>query len=318
MTSDTGTTIFVTGATGNVGQAVVPVLLDEGLNITTLLRKPSEIKGCHPLFGCLEDVSSRLAPEIARCSAIVHLACSRSLNPSEVLRQDIAGTAGLIQVWRNGPFLYASSSRVYGNSTGTLTEQTPVSFLNSYDRGKYANEFQLRLAERRDGRAGALILRPTLIFAVNDRIDDRHLLGAVFAHCKRGGRFVFASEEELATGGCSFIGGTDFGRVIAKALSQGLSGTLNIAGGFCTWRELIETMNRLTGTKGDLVVRADTKPQAGEFRFRRSVRRLDTTALASVMDFKPRETLQEIIEALVRAKRGTKSRWDREGASLVS
>jgi nucleoside-diphosphate-sugar epimerase len=296
------TTVFLTGATGNVGQAVIPVLLHEGLGVTVLVRKPSDINGCRTSVGSLEH-ADRLAAEVQACDAIVHLACSQSQDPSEVLRQDIAGTAGLIDAWRKGPFVYASASTVYGPSAGALSEVTAVAPQHGYDFGKCVNEFQLRLAERRHGRGGAVLLRPGLIFAVNSRSRGRHLLGQVFTHCRHGGRFIFGSEEGLANYGCSFISGADFGRAIVKALTQDLSGVFNIAGAFCTWHELIETINRVAGTKADLAVRAGATPQPGEFRLSPFKRQLDASLFEKATGFKARETLEEIVEALVRMER---------------
>jgi len=293
--------LFVTGATGSVGQTVVPQLLAGGCAVTALVRGPAAIDGCRVIEGSLQEID-RVAGEIAACDAIVHLGCTRSLDSTEVLQQDIAGTAGLIDAWRKGPFIYASSSTVHGYPLGILNERAGIDLWNWYDRGKYANELQLRLAERSNGRDGAVILRPALIFAVNGRRHDRQMLGEIFVQCQLGSRFVFASDEALATYGCAFIGGTDFGRVVDAALTRDLSGIYNVAGGFCTWRELIEMFNRVAGTKSEFVVRADTRPKSGEYRLAQSRTELDTTAFANATGFMPKETLGELVEAFVRAE----------------
>src|SRR5438477_65168 len=140
--------LFVTGATGSIGQAVVPEFLGRGFAVTTLVRRQINIEGCRTIVGSLEEIG-RISQEIAACDAVVHLACPRSVAPREVLQQDVVGTAELIDAWHKGPFIYASSSTVYGYPLGSLTERAPIDLENWYDRGKYINEFQLRLAERR-------------------------------------------------------------------------------------------------------------------------------------------------------------------------
>lgn len=294
--------VFVTGAAGNVGQAVVPQLLAGGCAVTALVRRPTTIEGCRVIVGSLEE-TNRIASEIAACDAIVHLACPRSLDSDAVLRQDIGGTRELIEAWRKGPFVYASSSTVHGLPLGVLNEQAGIDLWNWYDQGKYANELQLRLADRSNGRGGTVILRPALIIAINERRHDWQMLGEIYVQCQLGSRFVFDSEEGPEKYGCAFIGGADFGRVVAAAVTRDLSGIYNIAGGFCTWRELIETINRIAGTKAAVVVRTDTRPQTGEYRLPQSRTELDTTAFSRATGFTPRETLEELVEAFVRMER---------------
>ena len=294
--------VFLTGATGSVGQAVLPQLLERGFPITALVRRPIQIEHCRTVVGSLEEIR-HASGEIGSCEAIVHLACSGRANRSDVLRQDVAGTAGVIDAWQNGPFVYTSSSGAYGSPAGAPRTGMAIGPRNWYELGKFANELQLRLAERQHGRTGGVRLHPGFVLAVNGRNKDRQLLGDLCAQCRIGSRFIFHSEEALATCGFSFIGGADFGKGVAEALSHDLSGAYNIAGGFCTWRDLIQTINRLAGTKGDFVIRPDTRPQPGEYRLPHSSTILDTSAFAKATGFQPRETLEEIVEAFVRMER---------------
>jgi len=294
--------VFFSGATGCVGQAVLPQLLANGFAVTAFSRQPTAVNGCRSVVGSLENIN-RLDQEVSACDAILHLASLGSLEQRDTLCQDIAATAGLIEAWQRGPLVYASSAAVYGHAWERIAEDASVNLWHAGAACKYANELQLRLAERRGGRGGAVLLRPALIFAVNSRTNEGYVLSSVYRQCKTGARFVFGSEEGLAGYGSSYIGGADFGRVVVEALTRNLSSPCNVAGGFCTWRELIETINRVAGTKGDFVVRADTRPQAGEFRLPHIRTELDTTALEKATGFKPRETLEEIVEAFVRMER---------------
>ena len=296
------TRVFLTGATGYAGQEVLAELVRRGFAVTALVRSPVNLAGGRGVVGDLSAIDT-VASEIAACDAIVHLASPRSADQSEVLRQDIAGIAGLIEAWRKGRFIYTSASTVYADPLGPLTERAPIGLAGWYGLGKFANELQLRLAERQQGRAGAALLRPAIVFTVNARRHDRQFLGNIYAQCQRGARFAFDSENGLETYGCSFIGGNDFGCVIAESITHDLSGAYNIAGGFCTWRKLIETINRVGGTRGDFVVRPDAAPQAGDSRLPQTRMDLETTAFEKATGFKPRQTLEEIVEAFVRMER---------------
>ncbi len=294
--------IFLTGATGNVGEAVGPVLLDQGHSLAVLVREPREIRGCSVVGGAIERID-RVAGEIAACDAIVHLARPRHADPSVAQDQDISGTGGLIEAWRKGVFLYASSSSVYGYAFRVLDERTRVAVWSPRALSKYANEMQLRFAERTGGRGGAVILRPALILTTNPVRRRPHLLAAVYDKCRRGSRFVFESEQGLGAYGCTFIGGADFGRAVAAALTLDLSGIYNIGGGFFTWRELVETFNRVAGTKADCVVKAGGRLQAGEYQLPQSRSELDTAPFTKATSFAAQESITELVEAFVRAER---------------
>jgi nucleoside-diphosphate-sugar epimerase len=293
--------IFVTGATGAVGRALVQQLADSEYSVTAMVRRAVDLPGCRTIVGTLEHAST-LSTAVAACDAIVHLACSGSTREEEVLRQDIAGGMQLIGAWSRGPFLFASTSAVYQLQRAPITEGAPLNPTGWLARGKHVVELLLRLAERRNGRGPAALLRPTLILAPDHSRPDS-VLHELLAQCRQGRRFLFEDETGLARYGCSYIGGGDFGRAIALSLAHDLSGPFNVAGGFCTWRELIDAINRAAGTRSDCLVRRGARPGAGEFQLPQSRTELDTTAFQHATGFQPRETLGEILEALIRNER---------------
>lgn len=295
-------TVFLTGATGNAGSYVREELLRAGTNVTALVRKPTDLPGCRTVVGELASVG-RLAGEISQADAIVHLACGRTRNTDSVLRDDVLGTALLIDSWHRGPFVYTSSRPLHGGP-GPLTEDTPLDTACWFEVGKLTNEFLLRVAESSDRRGPAIRMRPSLIFGATDRRHDPgQMLSFFYLHCRRGSKFLFRSEEGLATYGASFIGGADFGRSVVVALSMKSGGAFNIAGGFCTWKSLIETINRVAATRSDCVVRRDVTPGNGEAVPPQSRTLLDTQAFVTQSGFAPRQALEEIVEEFVRAER---------------
>jgi nucleoside-diphosphate-sugar epimerase len=296
-----GTRIFLTGATGNAGQHVLAELTRRGLTVTALMRKPIELPACRTVVGQLAAID-RLVSEIGNAEAIVHLACSGTQETETVLRDDILGTGLLINAWRSGPFIYASSPTIYGLPQGVLTERTPIRAGHWYDAGKISNEFQLRLAEQQGQKGPGIRLRPGLLFSTTNRGKDQECLSFFYRHCQIGSKFIFDSEEGLETYGSSFIGGADFGRAVAHSLNIKVAGPYNVAAGFCTWRALIETINRCAGTRADFLIRPGAQAGTGECRPPQSRTILNVSAFCAQTGFVRQQELEELVRDFVRAE----------------
>jgi nucleoside-diphosphate-sugar epimerase len=298
--------IFLTGGTGSVGPYVLAELCRRGLSVTALVRNTKTIlPGCRTVVGDLTKIAE-LHADIEAADGIVHLASPRSFQPDSVLAEDIVGTGSLLTYWRAGVFIYASSPTVvHGVKRGTLDEAAPTQLDNFYDVGKFVNEFQVRIEGHTpvDSRIAAVSLRPALIFTAGERRNQQQILSLFYKQCVQGGKFLFDSEEGLANYGSSYIGGADFGRAVTDGLAATVSGPYNVAGGFCTWRTLIETINQHMGTRGDVVVRAGAMPEGSEFRVWHSRTELDTRAFSAQTGFVPRQSLEELVHEFVTAER---------------
>lgn len=256
------------------------------------------------MVGDLEGIAS-LAGPISECDHIVHLASPRADQRESVMIDDILGTGRLLDLWQRGNFVYMSSSTVYGIPRRTpLVESEPFDVLTWYDLGKVANEYQLRLTPKNRDRRAAITLRPALLYGSGDRSFDRQFLPYVCEQCRRSRGFVFESEESLTSSGCSFIGEEDLGRATVDALSLKDSGAYHVASGFCTWRELVQAINRYAGTNGGFVVRASAQPGPGECRLPQSRTFLDTSAFTSQTGFTPKQSLDELVRRFVQRAHG--------------
>ena len=299
--------VFLTGATGHVGGAVLAELVRSGFDVVALVRTPVTLEGCRTVVGHLADID-RLTTEISRAEAVVHLASPREFDPDSALRDDILGTANLIAAWRGaGPFIYISSPTVQRKSPTVLTEASPIDLSNWYDVQKFVNEFQVRFASAARRGAAGITLRPGFFFGPSERRDGRQFLSAVFEHCEAGGNFVYESQAAVERYGSSFIGPADFGRAVVAALSLGAPSVFNVSGGFCTWKTLIETINRHAGTSAGHVIRPDAQPEAGEFRLFQSRTFLDTTAFDTQTAFVASQTLDELVHGFVVQARSWKT-----------
>ncbi len=186
-----------------------------------------------------------------------------------------------------------------------LRADSPVHVEDWYDCGKVVNEFQVRDAAAAgvDGRGPGISLRPTLFFGPSKRPPERQYLAWFFYHARAGHALTFDSDEAMATTGASYVGTGDFARAVVAALGLTDSGAYPISGGFVTWRELMDTVNRVAGTKGRWIVRPEGPQGDDEFRAGHSRTELDDAAFRTATGWSPRESLEELVTAFVPCER---------------
>ncbi len=126
--------IFLTGATGYIGSAVLDVLLRNGHSVTALVRDPEKaermtMRGVHPVVGDLAEPSS-YSSVVEACDGIVHAAFEHNKRGPEVDRRAIDALLGsAIRHAARGQtvsFVYTSDTWVLGNTTGAAAENAPV------------------------------------------------------------------------------------------------------------------------------------------------------------------------------------------------
>jgi len=297
--------VFLTGASGNVGHAVLAELARREFDIVALVRKEvPDVKGYRPLFGDLECVRE-FAHEIASVDAVIHCASPRTTRRAAALRTDIEATGQMLEAWGSGPFVYTSSQTVYGIPTGPLVEDAILRPSNWYDIAKICNEYQVALAaDGRDIRTG-VSLRLPLVFASGPRRRDRQFLPMLFDSLRAGRPFLFGSEEAVETCGSVWIGEEDLGRAVVASLRIGRSGAYNLAGGFCTWRELLECIGRHARLQPTFVVRAGALPNQNEHRLPQSRSDFVCELFQSATRFAASQTLDEVVGKFVGAEMRT-------------
>jgi nucleoside-diphosphate-sugar epimerase len=288
--------VFLSGATGYSGQAVAAELARRGARVQALVRRKVTIPGCETVVGDLGDVR-RFASSIRASPGVIHLASPRG-ETKEIVTEDVLNTRDLIAAWSTGPFVYPSHATVYGiPESQPLKEDHPFNPLLPYDHGKIAIEKDVQSAAFNKGRGPAIIIRPSLIFATNDRRADRQFFSWIYILCRARKKFVFDSEQGLETYGASFVGEEDYGRAIADSLSLQKSGAYHVASGFGTWRALIGAFDKQLGSRSEFVIRAGGRAEASdEIRLGQSRTELDTSAFADATGFTPRQSMEELVE----------------------
>lgn len=168
-------TVLVTGATGFVGSAVARALLSEGENVRVLARPNSDRRNLVGLDvviaeGDLDDPAT-LAPAVAGCSAVFHVAADYRLwtrNPDAMVQTNVAGSQAIVRAAQSAGverIVYTSSVATLGiNPDGVPgDEETPVTLDNMigiYKRSKFLAEEAVQKQISDDG-APVVIVNPS-------------------------------------------------------------------------------------------------------------------------------------------------------------
>lgn len=291
--------IFITGASGNVGRPVAAELSRRGHEVVALVHENPCAPGSRSVTGSLSE-AARYASEVASTDGVIHLASTMSVDRNIAIREDILGTGILLDNWRKGNFVYASSQTVYGIPQGPLTEAHPLSPMCWYDIAKVCCEEQLEITPPVPGRGAGVSLRIPPLFCPGKSGRGVRFLANIYAHCAKRHVFAFESEAALETAGTSFIGPEDLARAFADSLGFSAGGAYNISGGFCTWRSLIETMCEIGRLTPKFALLSGLPLRSHYVRMPQSRSYVDFSRFAAVSGFVPAQDLEELISDFVR------------------
>jgi nucleoside-diphosphate-sugar epimerase len=173
--------IFLTGATGYIGSAVMDALLRSGHEITALVRDPEKAehvsgRGVHPIVGELSKPAS-YAGAAEAADSIIHTALESSKRKVKVDRQAIetllAAAGRRVAAGLPARVVYTSGTWVLGDAQGA-TEDAPLN-PTPFDAWRPDHE-RLLLDARRDGIRG-VVIRPGVVYGrargiVGDLLKD--------------------------------------------------------------------------------------------------------------------------------------------------
>lgn len=173
--------IFLTGATGYIGTAVLDALLRGGHRVVTIARDPEKVqrleeRGATAVLGELGLVKT-YAARAAACDAIVHTAAESSPRRVEKDRLAIETLLGALRGRGDGvarPFIYTSGMWVLGNTTRAATEDVEPA-PTPHAAWRVPHE-ELVLAAAGDG-VRPIVVRPGIVFGgsrgiISDLIKD--------------------------------------------------------------------------------------------------------------------------------------------------
>jgi nucleoside-diphosphate-sugar epimerase len=173
--------IFLTGATGYIGSAVMDALLRSGHEVTALVRDPEKAeqvsgRGVHPIIGELSRPAS-YAGAAESADSIIHTALESSKRKVKFDRQAIdtllGAAARRVAAGLRARVVYTSGVWVLGNTVGG-TEATPLD-PTQFDAWRPDHE-QLLLEALPDG-IRTVVIRPGVVYGgargiVGDLLKD--------------------------------------------------------------------------------------------------------------------------------------------------
>ena len=234
--------VFVTGAAGFVGSAMVRALAGGGMAVRAGVRRIDGRPCPDRVEPVLADVLDRAALEqaFARCDAVVHCAIGGPRD-TRVITEGTANALAAASAAGVTRFIQLSSVAVYGDRAGELDEGAATSNpAGAYGRAKL--EAEQACAAAPAGMAVA-VLRPTLIYGPGSDqwvvpYLDRILSG-------RWGRLGAAGE-----GDCNLIHVDDLAAFARHLLVQGWTGhrVFNVNGtDIPTWNRYLEGLADAVG-----------------------------------------------------------------------
>lgn len=145
--------VFLTGATGFVGGALMERLLADGIEVRALVRSKDAAElvrrlGAVPVQGDLL-ADTDLAPAISGCTVVFHAAGLNHFcmpDPKPLFRVNVDGSVRLIQAAARAgapKLVYTSSAATLGEAEGSIGSEYSVHrgwFLSAYERSKYLAE----------------------------------------------------------------------------------------------------------------------------------------------------------------------------------
>jgi len=245
--------IFLTGATGFVGNHVARAYAAQGASLRLLTRTTSNLAA---LEGFAADLITgdlrqpqKLRTALRGCDALVHVAADYRLwvrDPKEMYAANVDGTRELLRIAREegiAKVVYTSSVATMGfKADGTIVDEaTPVSLadmIGHYKRSKFLGE-QEAIASARAGQH-VMVLNPTTPIGPGDAKPTP--TGRIFVD------FLNRKFPAYVDTGLNLVDVTEVARMHVVALERGTPGERYILGGEnLTLKQILDRMSAITG-----------------------------------------------------------------------
>ncbi|HEU4383922.1 MAG TPA: NAD-dependent epimerase/dehydratase family protein [Anaeromyxobacteraceae bacterium] len=244
--------ILVTGGTGFLGSALVPMLAAGGHALRILCRggaPEAEALGAQVVRAPLEDLEG-VRRAVEGVEVVYHLAGQVAFDagdPAALHRLHVEGTRRLLEACAAAGvsrFVLASSSGTIGVSreqrTATEADDSPIALVARwpyYLSKIYQEKTALRF--HRDTGLPVVVLNPSLCLGPGDaRLSSTDV---VF-------KFLARRIPAMPSGGLSFVDVRDAARAFAAALTRGAPGERHLLGGAnLTFADFFGRLSRLSG-----------------------------------------------------------------------
>ncbi|MGB7442845.1 MAG: NAD-dependent epimerase/dehydratase family protein [Coleofasciculaceae cyanobacterium] len=243
---------FVTGANGFTGSHLVQILEQQGISVTALVRKSSNLERLadYPVQLVYGDITDQGALRTAMTGVdwVFHTAAYVELglvDAAEMERVNVEGTRAVLTVARElgvAKVVYCSTIGIFGDTKGQVVDETfkrqQTDFSSAYDRTKYLAQ-QLVDKEAAQGLPVVSIL-PSGIFGA----DDPHF-GPVLKQFLKGGLKLWAGGDRIT----GIVHVDDLAQAMLLAAEKGKIGEKYIiSAGDLSTREMFSLLSQETGT----------------------------------------------------------------------
>jgi len=237
--------VFVTGATGYIGSAVVEKLLAAGHEVAGLARSDEAARklsavGAEALPGDIRDAET-IKSAARAADGVIHAVATGTPDGPQADTQAVKAILEALE-GTNKPFVYSSGIWVLGNTGERVADEESPLDPTPLVAWRPANEQLVLDAAERGVRS--IILRPAIVYGrgsgiVGDMVEEGRRKGVV--------RFVGAGENRWP-----LVHVDDLADLYLKALEKAPAGTLLLAasGPTLTMREVAEAAARAAGCEG--------------------------------------------------------------------
>jgi UDP-glucose 4-epimerase len=258
--------VLITGATGFIGRSIADHLIEQGMEIIALDKRPVTIEGLSKSIRTdigEASVAERIAYEINSCDAIVHAAAAidMSLYNSDIVLANCLGTQQLLhsaEILKARNFIYLSSVPIIG-----IPKQLPVNEdhsanpLTAYHASKLFGEHLVRIAS--SGSLSGTILR--LTSPIGPGMPDNRILSVFVKKSLANMPLQLLGE---GTRRQNYVDVRDIAVVVRQCLQRPFSGIFNIAGRTSISNvELAKRCIRILGSSSEIQFAGVPDPEEG-------------------------------------------------------
>lgn len=289
--------LFVTGVNGAVGSMVVHHALTNGRPLKAIARRNlyKEQQGISVKCGDLNNLH-RFGGFMRGVGDIIHLAASRQEAKDKDIYLDIPIIGRLLDYWKEGCFVFASSQIVYrvAETAGRISEDHVLEASNWYAASKLMSEQMIitqHILNAEKGHTGRYAIFRIPLVAHIEPSGKPQALDMVIQAAMLSKDFCFPYNESESVGyGSSWVGTQDLTRAMLEALQFPESGIYNIASGYVSYIELIEKVIRKTNSRSR--IKFNTR---GEITLPPYDYHLDTEKLSRT-GYTPCEDMEQILD----------------------
>ena len=306
MSRLSGKQVLVSGASGFIGSHLIRLLIEEGAEISVIVRYGSiehnvRLSYCWEKMRIIEadirNIESLSPLRAEKFDFIFHLAAynhvgNSFLHVGEAIETNCTGTTNLLETVQDyGKFIYISTSEVYG-------QQEPIPFVEDmyphpnspYAVGKYAGELY-SLMKQRQSNSPIVVIRPFNAFGPYQ--STRAVIPELIDKCLRG--VPILTTEGKQTREFNFVTDLSEGMLLA-ALSDNVVGEIiNLGTGKdIAIRDVATLIHKKTNSKSELRIGA-LSSRPNEIWKMSS----DATKAKEILGWEPKVTFEEGLDATI-------------------